>query len=931
MDNIFSVIKRDHILKAIKEIDETGIRKGRHSSTYDLIYNGKPYPPKLVISIAARFATGQELNSDEFEGGETTTAFKVLREQGFTIEEKTIAGTDPWIQIINSYKSSIKARGNSEELYKWRLIKENYGRFDFTEEDIDKTIRGIKFLNLVYHNGIAALYHLTRSFPVEIKACFLKLFNESENLEMRISEFTSTTMQLYRKIEPKLSHHQDERSIATYLTFKYPDRYTLYKDSFYQELCKRIKEPAQKPGKKYAHYLKLVNKFISEYIRKDADLLKIKSDFLTADCYEDNNNLIFAQDILYQVIDNPYNDSPSESKNENSTIMKTALNTILFGPPGTGKTYGTMEHSVRIIENLSADEISEKYKTREEIRARYLKYVNDKQIAFTTFHQSFSYEDFIEGIKPVMPSEIAAEESDDLTQFSVGIGDDENKLEYHIEPGIFKLISDEARSYNTFVSKGVKWVRRPSEKELNSVQFFKMSLGNTLDVEDNKIYNYCIKEGCIALGYGDDIDFTGVKNRADIITRFRENQVVLKDKNDFRVSAVERFMFWMKENDLVLISLGNHRLRAVGRIMKEGYYFNPNSGTGYNQFRNVEWLMIGQEVPVAEVYQKGFSQQTIYVMYDDKIKKEFFTGDATKEETDQTKRNHVLIIDEINRGNIANIFGELITLIEDDKREGAEEALSVKLPYSKKQFSVPSNLYILGTMNTADKSVEALDAALRRRFTFIETAPAPHLLNNIGEKSINYLYAKYAELAWKNEKWITIENDLINLIVNKESYTALTEDYDNLPGKKSEPPTTWNLGLVIQICNKRGIEFIDFQKMLKAVNNRIEKLLDKDHRIGHAYFINLYKSDFPFTELKSIFLNKILPLLQEYFFGDHGKIGLVLGDSFVVRHTEANADYSFAKFKGYNEDTISELKERAVFKFTDSKTWTTETFTSIYQ
>ena len=127
------------------------------------------------------------------------------------------------------------------------------------------------------------------------------------------------------------------------------------------------------------------------------------------------------------------------------------------------------------------------------------------------------------------------------------------------------------------------------------------------------------------------------------------------------------------------------------------------------------------------------------------------------------------------------------------------------------------------------------------------------------------------------------------------------------------------------------MEFVDFEKLLYTINNRIEKLLDKDHRIGHAYFINLYKSDFPFIELKNIFQNKILPLLQEYFFGDHGKIGLILGDSFVEKIEDTKADFRFAKFKGYNEDTISELKERAIFKFTDSNTWTTETFTSIYQ
>lgn len=927
MNSLFSKIKREHLLKAIKEIDETGIRKGRQSSKYDLIYNGREYPPKLVISIAARFVSGIELDSKEFKSGDEKPSFEFLRSNQFEIKPKPMKEEAKLTDYLKEYSKSDELKQLNRSEFDDKM---NYFKTFFTADHL-KTIEWPEIQELGSN-----LWCMSKN-PIAKGRAFGK-----PNAE--ISKYSKTFEYLVRgkesdtiRINNCLKNDQyrlfgiSDAAVTEILAYVFPEKYCIDNNRSRFSLRKLNIELKQDKKESYGDYFVRYNDRIANIIVPAYNQIVKPTHGLPA---------MIAIDQFFSWLYSNYGENENVQIeeleiNEESPMElienKLPLNSILFGPPGTGKTFGTMEYSVRIIENLSASELSEKYKTREEIRTRYLKYVNDKQISFTTFHQSFSYEDFIEGIKPVMPSEIEAEESDDLARFSVGMGDDENKLQYHIEPGIFKLISEEARSYNTFVSKGVKWIRRPSEKEINSVQFFKMSLGNTLDVEDNKIYNYCIKEGCIALGYGDDIDFTGVKNRADIITRYRENQVVLKDKNDFRVSAVERFMFWMKENDLVLISLGNHRLRAVGRIMKEGYYFNPNSGTGYNQFRNVEWLMVGQEVPVAEVYQKGFSQQTIYVMYDDKIKKEFFTGDAIKVETDQTKRNHVLIIDEINRGNIANIFGELITLIEDDKREGEVEALSVKLPYSKKQFSVPSNLFLIGTMNTADKSVEALDAALRRRFTFIETPPEPNLINYMGERVIYHLYAKHAKLPWKDKKWILIENDLTNLIINKESYPALAEDYESLPGKKSELPPTWNLALVIQMCNTRGIEFIDFQKMLTTINNRIEKLLDKDHKIGHAFFINLYKSDFPFTELKSIFLNKILPLLQEYFFGDHGKIGLVLGDSFVVKHIETNTDYRFAKFKGYDEDTISELKERAVFKFTDSITWTTETFTSIYQ
>ena len=187
---------------------------------------------------------------------------------------------------------------------------------------------------------------------------------------------------------------------------------------------------------------------------------------------------------------------------------------------------------------------------------------------------------------------------------------------------------------------------------------------------------------------------------------------------------------------------------------------------------------------------------------------------------------YAIFIDEINRGNVSSIFGELITLIEPDKRE----TMSMILPYSQEQFSVPKNLDIYGTMNTADRSVEALDTALRRRFVFEELPP--------------------------NQDLVTKKID--------------------------------------------GLE-IDIKKLFNTINKRIEKLIDKDHMIGHSYFMNLKTPN----DLKSTFQNKVIPLLQEYFFGDFGKIGLVLGEGFVEKDPESESSV-FATFSDYDDSLLSE-------------------------
>jgi 5-methylcytosine-specific restriction endonuclease McrBC GTP-binding regulatory subunit McrB len=200
---------------------------------------------------------------------------------------------------------------------------------------------------------------------------------------------------------------------------------------------------------------------------------------------------------------------------------------------------------------------------------------------------------------------------------------------------------------------------------------------------------------------------------------------------------------------------------------------------------------------------------------------------------------YAIFIDEINRGNVANIFGELITLIESDKRLGATNQMTVTLPYSKKEFGVPHNLDIIGTMNTADRSVEALDTALRRRFSFQEVLPEPELIEKVlGEKS--------------------------------------------------------------------DFEGFKLNEVLKTINYRIERLIDRDHTIGHAYFLKLKGVEDFKAGLVDVFCDNIMPLLQEYFYNDYPKIGLVLGKGFVHLLDNEKKEVQFADFDAEGSDDYME-------------------------
>jgi len=396
---------------------------------------------------------------------------------------------------------------------------------------------------------------------------------------------------------------------------------------------------------------------------------------------------------------------PQNPAMQSETTMMLPINKILFGPPGTGKTYRTVDEALRILDPIFFAAHSG---SRDALKKRFDQLAEAGRIRFVTFHQSFSYEDFVEGIR----ADADADEGDEKA----------GGIRYRIEPGVFKQICEAARS-RTVVESGAG-----SGIDVAGRRIWKISLGDANT--EGHIYDECMDKGVALLGFGAGADLSGVTSRADILDRLRAAGARVYS-TDYPVTALDLFVRRVKVGDLIVVSQGNLKFRAIGEVTGAYVHVDRDGVDTYAQGRPVRWLRRYEPArPYTDLMDNRFSQMTIYEP--GTIKRERLAALLAPEQAESTDPEpRVLIIDEINRGNVSRIFGELITLIEPSKREGCDEALKVTLPYSKDDFSVPRNLHIIGTMNTADRSLAGLDVALRRRFEFTEMLPDIEALRKV--------------------------------------------------------------------------------------------------------------------------------------------------------------------------------------------------------
>ncbi len=391
-------------------------------------------------------------------------------------------------------------------------------------------------------------------------------------------------------------------------------------------------------------------------------------------------------------------------------MLISPLNLVLYGPPGTGKTFSTAAEAVR----LCGEPVNE---DREALMQTYQRLLAAGRIEFVTFHQSMSYEDFVEGRQPITGSD------EDDAPSSAGF-----RLE--TVPGIFRRIAKRAET-----SRG-----RSADGDAITIegrQVFKISIGEVSNPEDAHLFEEAVEGGYALLGF-EDIDWSDDKyaKREAVIEACKAKGHTDVDARSGMVQMPFIFRNWVRQGDLVVVSKGNSLFRAIGEFTGD-YEFHPRPEGDYAHRRSVRWHWTDREgVAVSEIYTRRFMQKSIYQLFDTELNTPALERYLNSQRTEGPAEPEpfVLIIDEINRANISKVFGELITLLEPDKRLGQPNALRVRLPYSGDDFGVPSNLHILATMNTADRSIALLDTALRRRFTFREMMPDPSLLAGAAER-----------------------------------------------------------------------------------------------------------------------------------------------------------------------------------------------------
>ena len=731
----FDHISKSNILDALKRIDIEGYPENRKSNSYDLVFDGKTYPPKYVLSLAGFFSDGHFISQSDFKGGENTAAFKFLYLKGFEISSKE--------ETHGLLESRIS-----------KVIKDKYTIEFFTIDELDLLSKVAK---TKYNSGDSVHVYQRKRLNEELypKIEFwanevqLRCFPEHGTVDVTknaINQGQKFEYYLWAKIYPN-KIFSDLKTIAYTVDISTDNDFTIKIDS--------VKPNGFEPEKR-KKYLAYRGDWYESSIVKSIALDQILNNGWK-NLIEISVSYINSLSPHFNQLANELNLQIGSHKNLSMlSIMNQPLNLIMYGPPGTGKTF----------------KLSSEY---------FPKYTSSETSITAQKH-------FENVVKSCSWWKVIAIALIELGKSKV------SEIREH------KWIKEKERISKSSNITPTLW------QQLQSHTVFECENVNVSKRSSTLIYNKTTNSDWEVI-------------RENIQEQVPEIIELIESVNGFEPNPdkeIKRYVF-----------------------------------TTFHQSYAYEDFIEGIKPAIGEKDEPDGELKYV-------IESGVFKTLCEEAELDPDNR-YAIFIDEINRGNVSQVFGELITLIESDKRKGEKNELTAYLPYSKSPFSVPTNVDIIGTMNTADRSVEALDVALRRRFHFEAMMPKPELLSP--ERMIWDLWWKYEKYDWDNHEFVKAENALFEIIGESEDFennkVSIWEKWDN---QKNED----------QINSLNGINWpgIKLNELLSVINERISFLKDEDHQIGHSYFMNVSSKE----DLADTFNKNIIPLLQEHFYNDYSKI-----------------------------------------------------------
>ena len=694
-----------------------------------------------------------------------------------------------------------------DEKFKWQAVKyfkENWNvDADNFSEMIDKAFDANVYYSLFVsanHFPAKMIKGFAKDAPEAVRNMFIDLFDESKDVFKRIDSFKSKSKELLKNYGGEAKNHfQDENSITTYLWLKYPEKYYIYKFSEVKEVSSVLKSDYTfKKGDYENNIRNSINLYdeICGELKNDTELMKIVNSLIDDSCDKDIALKTLTFDFGFYISRKYEEDKvgasgpwwPSlEEYNPNLSKEDWTKYILEIEKPEHPCPMQMLRAMMELGGIASCKQLSQKFGgtvsyyvgCTMNLGRRVKKFFNLPPCMVGEQERYFPF--------PFLGKALDNEEG--------------HQYLYKIRPELLDALNEiDLSDISPYYDKGVENMKTDINK--NTILYGPPGTGKT----------YITAHYAVAIIENKNLeDLEGIPY-----------DEIIKKYNEYKAQGRVEFTTFHQSYGYEEFIEGIKPVLETSEEDNNDIKYEVADGV-FKKFCVVAAerdCVIFKKPHKASPILKGFQPETI---------------------TRVEKLNYVFIIDEINRGNISKIFGELITLIEPTKRLGQEEAVKVKLPYSQKLFGVPDNVYLIGTMNTADRSIAAIDTALRRRFAFEEMMPDSTVLEGL------------------------------------------------------------------------HVDGVSIPNLLDLINERIEVLYDREHTIGHAYFTPLLKNNNR-EVLFDIFRNKILPLLQEYFYEDYEKIRLVLGDN----------QKSDKALQFINEETVDygKLFGSNIYDYDDKKVYT---------